>query len=304
MPCFKYRLPLIGAAVIFILGSGIALQAQAPDAKRPAFGVTSAKLNKNCTAGSQRAILTPATVRLPCAPVKTLIRLAYGALNGEAINARILEVVGGPGWLDSELYDIEARPENSATAGQLVGPMLQALLEERFQLKVHTEAREKPVYILSVAEPSANLRQIKPGDCVPIDLFKEASRVGPSDQKQCGNYRGGTNPKGAGMALDFSGITMAEFAGRMLETYTGRPVIDKTGLDGRFDFHLEFIPSRPQGPVQLNGEMVVLPPSDPAESGAGSIFGALQKQLGLKLTAGKAPVDVLVIDRIERPSEN
>jgi uncharacterized protein (TIGR03435 family) len=103
------------------------------------------------------------------------------------------------------------------------------------------------------------------------------------------------------MALDFSGMTMTEFAGRMLESYTGRPVIDKTGLEGRFDFHLDVAFPRVEGPVQLNGETVTLRSAEPEGD---SIFTALQKQLGLKLTAGKAPVDVLVIDRVERPSEN
>jgi len=94
---------------------------------------------------------------------------------------------------------------------------------------------------------------------------------------------------------------MEEFAGRMLSNYVDRPVVDKTGLTGRFDLHFEFAPPRPEVPVMLNGQMVTLPP---AEDSGPTIFTVLQKQLGLKLAPGKAPIDVIVVDSIERPSEN
>jgi uncharacterized protein (TIGR03435 family) len=299
----KRQLPPAGLAAILVLSSGIALRAQAPAVKRAAFEVTSAKLNKNCDGHSARPVLSPGTFHLPCVSVRSLITGAYGAFSGENLKARATEIVGGPSWIDSERYDVDGKPESKATMGEMVGPMLQSLLEDRFQLKLHKEGRETSVFFLTVSEPNASLRQSKPGDCVPVDLFAISAGVQPSPEKQCGGMRGSVSSKGGGMALDFFGITMDEFSGRMLGDFAGRPVIDKTGLAGRFDFHLEFSPQPPTGPVMLNGQPAVLPPSSPMDSGE-SIFSALPKQLGLKLTAGKAPIDVLVIDRVERPSEN
>jgi uncharacterized protein (TIGR03435 family) len=98
---------------------------------------------------------------------------------------------------------------------------------------------------------------------------------------------------------------MAELAGRMLSSYVEQPVVDQTGLTGRFDVHIEFVPDyRRSGPVTLNGVVtpdVAAPPADPAGP---SIFAALQEQLGLKLAPGKAPLDVLIVDHAEKPSAN
>jgi uncharacterized protein (TIGR03435 family) len=106
------------------------------------------------------------------------------------------------------------------------------------------------------------------------------------------------------MAIDLYGVTMAEFVSRFLTSYARRPVVDNTGLKGRFDLHLEFDPRPAQGSARLNGGE--LPPQldNPTESSDYSIFTAVRKQLGLKLTPGKSPLDAIVIDRVERPSEN
>ncbi len=109
------------------------------------------------------------------------------------------------------------------------------------------------------------------------------------------------------MSADWDGVTMAELAGRMLPAYVDRPVVDRTGLTGRFNVHLEFVPPRPVGPIFLNGQEMPAPAPGaeaPAEPSGPSIFTALQKQLGLKLSPGKDPLDVIVVDRVERPSEN
>jgi len=187
--------------------------------------------------------------------------------------------------------------------------MLQSLLEDRFRLRVHLEPRETPVYFLTVAEPNPKLRPVKEGDCVPIDLFQAVqgppARSEPDEAhsapKQCEGKHMGPSPNGT--ALDLYGWTMSEFATKPLASYAGRPVIDNTGLQGRFNLHVEFDPRPPQGgSVRLNGEEVA--PGDSTESFGVSIFTALRKQLGLKLTAGTAPLDVIVVDHVERPSEN
>jgi uncharacterized protein (TIGR03435 family) len=275
-----------------------------PAPKRPAFEVATVKLNRNCTGNPSSTPIDPGRVNLPCLPVRTLIRVAYGIFTGGGMSSRSVEVLNGPGWIDSERYDIVAKTEGAAAAPEMLGPMLQTLLEDRFKLKIHMEARETSVYELTVSEKSPNLRPAKDGDCVPIDLFQELSRPAgrrdPAAAKQCGGLSG--SMKQGIMSFDSYGITMPEFAGRVLLSYANRPVVDKTGLSGSFNIHLEFAPEIPRGPVLVNGQEVQLPPQN--ELAGPTIFAALQKQLGLKLTPAKAPLDVIVVDQVERPSEN
>jgi uncharacterized protein (TIGR03435 family) len=253
------------------------------NAPRPAFDVTSVKLNTNCqTGGGGRAGISPRNLALPCVSLRALIGVAYGdMLVGAGIGARRMEALGGPGWLDTDRYDILAKSEGNAPAGQSAAPMLQTLLEDRFKVKVHKEARDSSVYILTVAKGGAKLQASQDGSCTPLDL----SNLGLEPPKQ--------------------GVTMAELAGRMLSSYVEQPVVDQTGLTGRFDVHIEFVPDyRRSGPVTLNGVVtpdVAAPPADPAGP---SIFAALQEQLGLKLAPGKAPLDVLIVDHAEKPSAN
>ena len=105
---------------------------------------------------------------------------------------------------------------------------------------------------------------------------------------------------------DWYGVTMAEFAGRWLPLYVmDRPIIDNTGLTGQFDIHLEFVRgSAPQGPMLLNGQPSPDLQAPPADSTGSSIFKALETQLGLKLSPTKAPLDVIIVDQAEKPSEN
>jgi uncharacterized protein (TIGR03435 family) len=238
---------------------------------------------------------------LPCVPLRTLIRIAYGGFSGEKLNAALKEVVGGPSWLDSERYDINAKTDGKATGPEMMGQMLQTLLEDRFQLKVHTETRETPVYALTVSKPG-KLVPAKEGSCIPID----ASNLGrPDDKGAMPKYCGGGSMRSTNgtMIADIPGATMEEFAGRLLSSYMQKKVVDQTGLTGRFDIHLEFSPERPAGPVMLNGAPappeVVLP-----ESGAPPFTAAIAQQLGLKLSSDKAPVEVIVVDRAEKPSGN
>ena len=310
------RILRIIATATLLLGFSGALRAQQATAKRLAFGVASVKLERDCVAanGTGRFVpsMDPGAFRLPCVSVRGMIRMAYSGA-GVDLSARNAQVVGGPAWIDSDTYSIDAKPEAAASAADMMGPMLLTLLDDRFRLKTHTEARDTPVYLLTVAEPNAKLHPRKDGDCVPIDPLHE-SQIGsaspdPKAQrtapKECGARRTGPNPNGPGMALDLYGINMAEFVSRYVTVYARprRPVIDSTGLKGRFDLRLEFAPPRPDGPATLNGQAVDVPSGDSTDSET-SIFTALRKQLGLKLAPGRAPVDTIIIDRVERPSEN
>lgn len=293
-------IPLIVAGVVL---------AQSP-ATRPEFEVASVRLNPNCAGNRGRGIgPTPGRLSLSCTSLRNIIRLAYGAFVNGAMTARPPEVQGGPGWLDTELYDINAKAADVVPVAQLMGPMLQSLLEERLKLKVHRESKEAPVYVLTVGKngprySAAKFSQAKEGSCTPIDLNNMPQRPEPGQPapRYCGG--GGMRSRAGNIITEGYAVTMAEFAGRMLAGNVDRPVIDRTGLTGRYDISLEFVRDYlPAGPARLNGADVPVLPEPPPDAGP-SIFTALQEQLGLKLTPDKGSIEILVVDHAEKPSEN
>ena len=276
--------------------------------QRPAFEVASVKLNSNCGGGGIPGGTSPGRLNTTCATLRGLIRMAYGAFAGGSVRPRVAEVLGGPGWLDSDRYEISAKAEGDPPRAQMMGPMLQTLLEDRFKVRVHTELRDTPVYALTVAKGDPKLRPSKGGSCAPMDLTNLPGRVarpGEPIPKYCGTpYAHGY---GLNMTSDGYGMTMAEFAGRMLSGFLDRPIVDKTGLTGSYDIHLEFVRGDgPSGMALLNG--VYSPDSLAGTSGADtsgpSIFTAVREQLGLKLVPDKSPLEVIVVDNAERPSAN
>jgi len=197
-----------------------------------------------------------------------------------------LRCMGGPGWLEPDRYDIEAKPD-SATTEQLLKltskerepvqeRMLQALLADRLKLKVHFETREVPIFELVVAKGGLKMHEAQAGDTYANGLKR-------GDGKPMGRQAmtmGHGNMTGQGILMD----TLAANLGDM----TGHFVENKTGLTGAYDFTLHSSASDP-------------PPPDSTEP---SIYTALEEQLGLKLEPSKGQVQVLVIDHVERPSEN
>lgn len=173
------------------------------------------------------------------------------------------QIVGGPSWLETAGWDIDARLSAGASAKQ-VPQMMQAMLSDRFRLVTHRETRTLPVYALTVAKGGVKLHE---GD-------------GPGGMS--------AGPR----LIRYSGGTMGELAGQ-LSSYLGRHVIDQTGMTGQYAISLSF------APVDLSASA-----DDAVQDLAPSIFQALQEQAGLKLEAVKGPVEVLVIDHAEKPSEN
>jgi uncharacterized protein (TIGR03435 family) len=164
--------------------------------------------------------------------------------------------------------------------------MLQALLQERFRLGVHRETRQLPVYQLVVGKGGAKLQPSKEGSCTPYLVNGPPPRSGP------GNFCGLHAVSGLSRALEGKGVTLAMLAPSLSRTYTaalGRNIIDGTGLSGAFDVHLEWASD---------------PMTEPTPGAAPSIFTALLEQLGLKLESAKGPVEVLVIEHVEKPSAN
>ena len=213
------------------------------------------------------------------AHVKQLIMIAF--------DVQSFQVSGGPGWLDSQGFDILAKAPPTAGAYAGTGPItpeqrkqiqqrIQSLLADRFQLVIHRDAKEAPVYALVVAKNGHKLKE---------SVLDEG-------------LSGGRGTVTAG------GVTMTLLAG-FLGGRLGRPVLERTGLTGKYDFKLEWTPES----SELSGKGGPEGPGEKGEPGGADPLGpslstALQEQLGLKLESQKAPVETIVIDRVEKPSAN
>jgi len=241
---------------------------------------------------------TPGRVSTGCAPLADarglgLIQRAYVRFAGGHANPLVIvPIEGGPAWIHSEFYEINAKADGHPSQEMMEGPMLQALLEDRFKLKVHRETREVPVYLLTAVKAS-KLRPFKEGSCTPnaVTFLPQTLAEGQRPCRALVAARRGT--------VDVEGATILEFS-KLLNLALDRPVIDKTGHSARFDFHLEFNPDPAPPRLPPGGDDAAA--ADPG--GAPSMFTALQEQLGLKLQSAKGPGEFLVIDHVERPSEN
>jgi uncharacterized protein (TIGR03435 family) len=194
------------------------------------------------------------------------------ALIGFAYDVQDRDIAAGPGWVGSIVYHVEGKSASLLQQNALpqIRQMLQSLLADRFRLVIHRQTREEPVYQLLLARGGAK--------------FKPSAEKLPP---HLGNARG----RISGAAADTGMLA------RMLSGRLGRPVVDKTGLTGKYDFALTWTPAP--------GEMGNGPEDGPAaDPGGPSIFSALQEQLGLKLESGRGPVEVLVIDHVEKPDAN
>ena len=211
--------------------------------------------------------------------VRMLIGLAYGGATPSS-----LQIIGGPAWIDATGFNIEAAPATTASPEQRA-LMMRTLLADRFGLILHTEQRDAPIYALVIARNDHKLGpRLSPAkkSCV-----NGATAPLPLDPKQ--RYCGALLFDGAG---HFSGVaaTMPQLA-RVLSRNLDRPVVDQTGLEGTYDLDIDYVPKRIADAAAT--------PSDGV-----SIYTAFQEQLGLKLQPATRPVDVLVIDHIERPTED
>jgi len=208
------------------------------------------------------------------------------------------QVTGGPPWLDSAHFDLSAKGERSFQPGELV-VALQSLLADRFQLVIHKETKDLPIYALVVARKDGKLGpeliESKEGTCAPYDPKNPPPPPEPGKPPalRCGGMR--MSPReiyGASVPVAQLVPTLARFL--------GRTVVDKTGLTGKYDITLHWTPDDMQ--------LAQLPPDAPrpavSDANGPSIFTAIQEQLGLKLESQKGPVEMIVIDRAEKPSEN
>jgi bla regulator protein blaR1 len=253
---------------------------------------------------------SPDRLNLACQPVMNLIRMAYFNFAGGRVNPRnTTPVDGGPAWINSDRYQITAKAEGTPGMEMMRGPMLQALLEDRFKLKVRRESREVPAYAMTVARGGPKLKAFQEDSCVPFEPGR-LPPPGPDGKLAvlCAMRSFKRPLNGSPSAWELPGDSLDGFA-RALGDDMDRIVINKTGLAGKFDFHLEFMPDESTPSIlnalkqraEQNGDPAAAA-SDP--SGGLSIFTAIQQQLGLKLDGSKGAREFLVIDRIERPTEN
>ncbi len=265
----------------------------------PTFDVVSIKENKS-------GDMVQGSRRQPGRIVITNVPLRLSIINFFGLQPQ--QLTGGPDWIDSTRYDIIAQfsGEMPLTEPGTVGPlqlMMQRMFAERFKLAVHTETREIPIYVLTLTRSDRALGpKLKPAatDCEAVmNAMLKSVREGsapPGAGPQLPDGRPACGMRfGPGNRLTAGGTSMAALA-RSMSNQAGRIIVDQTGLTGGFDFELEFTPD----PAAAGGQ----PPVAGGDANAPSLFTALEEQLGLKLLPQRGPVEMLVIDRVERPTEN
>ncbi len=238
-----------------------------------------------CTAAMQYRMFPAFSVQR--ATLKDLVTMAY--------QVHDFQVSGGPAWINSDRYNIEAKSEPVPVFSQenrmVQLRRLQSLLAERFGLAVHRETKQLPVYELTVAKGGQKLQA---PNCIEHEAGDQTIAPGKTVMDYCGF--GGLSRRGQYQASNGS---TDELAGA-LSFVLGRSVVNKTEVAGRFRIVLTFSGYSAATPLPDAGTPSVAPA---AELGP-DIFTAVQEQLGLKLESAKGPVEVIVIDRVEKPSEN
>jgi uncharacterized protein (TIGR03435 family) len=259
-------------AIALTLLTGQAAELTPAQAPRPTFEVASVKRNVSIERSGGIGIQPGGRFQATNAPVFWMVLSAYGEFQRPLIPSQL---VGAPDWVQDEHYDIVAKTSGDVAAlspveqFRTIPLLLRSLLEDRFKLKVHRETRTMPIYALTLAKQDRELGpQMKP---TSIDCTK------PAEFSKC-EFNGAPGRVIAG-SVEVSTLVS------LLANTTEHIIVDRTGLEGRFDIDLEWSP-------------------DQTATDKPSIFAAVQEQLGLKLEADRGPVSVVVIDHIERPTED
>ncbi len=279
------------------LASVLLVHASAQAPATPAFEVASVKPNKSGEGFIRFGMQPGGRFNALNVPLRELIRVAY--------NVQPFQIEGGPGWINSDRFDVIANADGDIGPmgpGQM-GPvqlMMQTLLADRFALKLRRETKDMPIYALVLARADGRLGpKIEPStvDCAAMARGRGAAPAGgrgappapprPGERPECGAFMGPASVAAGGVSLD----QLAQ----MLSARVGRIVQNRTGLTGNYAFNLDFTPDQmPQGGFQPQGA----PPIDP---NGPSLFTALQEQLGLKLDSQKGQAEMLVIESVSQP---
>jgi uncharacterized protein (TIGR03435 family) len=309
------------------LGNSAVIRAQSPVAPTPRFEVVSVKpcnagdspsrVNGRGSAAAGKMNWSPGRLAAECQTLENLIREAYlrypdgtplpeilPGRRAPSVSDRILNqpIKASEAWINSDLYTIEATAESAPAEEITRGPMLQQLLEDRFRLKLHRESREIAVYNLTVASSGTKLTATQAGSCIvlvpgaPLPHLPGLAQLPAPSSMPCGLFV----PDNRNDRIDINGTTIANFS-RSLSAVFDRDVVDKTGLAGLFDIHLDVHQEsrRPDASPGLNEPAPV-----PDRSATLSALQAAIPKLGLKLEAAKGFGEFIVIDHVERPGEN
>lgn len=254
---------------------------------RPSFEAASVKVNR--ARGPLTRIASP-TGRFSAVNVtlRMLIRNAY--------QLQDFRMSGGPNWMDTDRFDVEATAGASVPLDQ-IRAMTRTLLEDRFHLKTHTETRELPIFVLSLARRDGKLGdQIKVSgkECLPMTPPAGAPPPPPPPPGPTANGAPGCPSMLAPGNISGRKITITRLAAT-LSIFLSREIVDKTNLSDEFDLDLRWTPDQPP-PIDVRNA-----PADPT---APPLFTAMQEQLGMKLDSLRGPVEVLVIDSAEKPTED
>ena len=286
--------------------------------------------------GANSFQMTPGRTHALCMTLATIIRHAYGygpaelefrnpGRRGRGLNVNIVyglgvedgvRVRGGPDWVRSERYTIDAVADGAADGPTMSGPMLRDLLERRFQLKVHIETEQIPAFTLTVAGGGLKVKPARPDSCVsfPVDPSAPRARSSPplpigvrrpsladirrGEKRLCGQFGERNGPNWVFVA---GGATFSELAQQLAERVGAVSVFDKTGITDKFDWILEFArDEKTRGPA---GETQLVPEPLGVSRGP-TIFAALEEQLGLRLEPARTPREFIVIDQVARPAAN
>jgi uncharacterized protein (TIGR03435 family) len=271
----------------------------------PAFEIVSVKRNTN--ANAPVSISTPPGRYIATGvPLRLLINSAYRLAPDQ--------YVGLPNWSESDRFDVSAKAPDGAKPDELQ-PMLQSLLAERFKLVAHMETRDAPIYALVMARDDRRLGpQLKKSttDCAPILAARQAEArtrgpapvrvpaLGQNERPVCSiRTTRRQTPGGATLNGYIAGNTTIARLAEQMRGEVRRLVVDRSGLTGEFDFDLQYAPARDLPTAPPPGATPVA-----ASDEGPSLFTALQEQLGLKLESTRGPVEYLVIDRVEKPTDD
>jgi len=256
-------------------------------AQSPQFEAASVKPNRSGTPGMEIRVTPNGGFIATNAPLLTLIR--------EAFRIQEYQLIDVPAWAGSERFDIVARAPGT-TPDQLQ-PMLQALLKDRFRLAVRRETRELPIYVAERSRADGRLGPRLESTAAEYTTYCGSQRLGPDSRPPADPSR----VCGMQMALGTirAGDSTLAPLFRFVSQQAGRAIVDRTGLAGNYNFDLKWTPDQfanRETPAVVNGNTI--DPQGP------SLFTALQEQLGLKLDPQRGPVDVIVVERLERPGED
>jgi uncharacterized protein (TIGR03435 family) len=271
----ELRLTACVAAIALAWSLSEAPRAAQPPTSQPTFETATIKPNTSAS-GSTRMQMLPGGRLM--AENMSLQRMVRGVFQKQTF-----QITGGPPWFDTDRFDIVAKAEGNPTQSQMIA-MARVLLTERFKLVTHIETREQPIYELVLVKPGVLGPQLKRSavDCAAlmrgVPAPAPSTPPAPGSRPDCGTRQSG----GSVIAVIAGGLPMTEFA-LALAQLVGRWVADRTGLTGGYDLDLSFTPDQPRQVMPLHSS----PPS--------------RKQLGLKLESARGPVEMLVIDRAERP---